>query len=236
MRGQLAQLHNLLFPAICPSCKIQERGSSTILCESCFRDLDPNHHACPLCAAPLPDHENDAQETCRSCHGRGIPGIKHCYVNQIYSTVMRDLVVAAKVQARRAAHHALGQLISDMHPDLRQQQIDAVCVIPPSPGRRYGPHLATFLARTVAKVLQKPTWFYLKQNRLPAAQHELPAHMRQKNTRHLFRIQSETVPQHILLVDDLITSGHTISAAAQCLKQHGAKQIYATAVARSIFH
>lgn len=111
---------------------------------------------------------------------------------------------------------------------------DAVSFIPRSPGRRSGPHLAQSLARYVARQKKWPLKALLQQTRLPAAQHELPEHMRRRNTEDLFFMPSTNVlPQHILLVDDLITSGHTISSAAQCLRQGGIRRVDVLCLART---
>ena len=228
----LKQIGDVLFPSVCPSCQKHARPSEQLLCADCHAALEPNEAACPHCAAPLLD---DSDHNCRSCHGRGFPGIHRCFAPFTYSPILQNLVVAAKVQARRSAHLTLRQYICSLEASLRTLEFDALCVIPRSPGRRYGPHLATGLAQSLADCLHKPLLKVLQQHRLPAAQHELPAHMRQKNTRDLFSIKSQQLPQRVLIVDDLITSGHTMIAAASCLHQHGVKRIYACAVARSSY-
>lgn len=230
----LTQIGDIIFPSVCPSCRTQTRANQELLCASCTTELEVNQDPCPHCAAPL--SEEKGNHPCRSCHGRGFPGIYRCFAAHTYSPILQNVVAAAKIQARRSAHKVLAQCIGTLTPRLAELSLDALCVIPRSPGRRYGPHLATGLAKHLAHCLKKPLLPALKQHRLPAAQHELPAHMRQKNTRDLFSVtKPRALPSQVLIVDDIITSGHTMIAAAAALHQHGVKRIYACAVARSNF-
>ena len=220
-------LLDVILPAVCPSCTQRE---STLLCNTCHENLQQIENPCPRCAAPCKE-----DHYCSICHNRGIPGISAVYVDYLYTGIARDLIIQAKVKSQRSAIHCLCALMPIQQ--IKKLQVDAVCVIPPSPGRRYGPHLASAVAKAVAREIHKPLLFGLKQTRLPAAQHELPAHMRKRNTEDLFIWQnSHKPPAQILLVDDLITSGHTISAAAHCLRKAGAKHIMASAIARTSFH
>ncbi|MDO4854548.1 MAG: ComF family protein [Coriobacteriia bacterium] len=66
-------------------------------------------------------------------------------------------------------------------------------------------------------------------------QRELDAAARLANMRDAFALQpgsAAAVPPKIILLDDVITTGATIYAAAECLRQAGAKEVYGLSFAR----
>jgi predicted amidophosphoribosyltransferase len=62
--------------------------------------------------------------------------------------------------------------------------------------------------------------------------HFLSAVERAKLGPTLFRVSDSTVPEQILLLDDIVTTGTTLRAAIKLLRGAGAKKIYLAAVAR----
>ncbi len=211
-------------PALCPACQIH---SGAELCESCCNDLIPIEPPCRKCGSIISNEHG-----CQHCHNRGIPGIRTVSVRYAYAGPMRTLILQSKIKARRSALLALCELLDWEH--IQSLEVDLVTTIPPSPGRRYGPHLASTLAKTIAQKIERPFQSCFKQLYLPAAQHDLPNHLRQHNTADLFKIKTkQNLPKNILVVDDLLTSGNTLQSASKCLRQHGAQKIYAACVART---
>ena len=73
----------------------------------------------------------------------------------------------------------------------------------------------------------------LCRTRFTAQQAKLDRRARQKNLRNAFCWNLDAVvPERILLVDDVITSGATARECARVLKQHGAKFVWVAALAR----
>lgn len=217
-------LLDFILPSQCPGCR---HNDGPLLCDDCQLLMPTLDAPCPNCALPLSENE------CTRCHGRGFAGIHQIICTWRYTGLCRDLILASKIREDMAAIKSL----QNMLPINELMPYDAICSIPRSSGRRPGPHLANNLARYIAQQQKTPFTKLLRHTRLPAAQHELPVSMRRKNTHNLFTIrptQHPTLPQRILLVDDLITSGHTISAAAQCLKQNGVKRVDVLCLARAI--
>ena len=68
-------------------------------------------------------------------------------------------------------------------------------------------------------------------------QHDLPAEQRIKNLKGTFVADPDHTPrirdQHLLLVDDVSTTGATLRAAANALRQGGARQVSALVLART---
>lgn len=210
---------DLLLPALCPLCR-EEPGPG--LCRGCLAALPLQPAACPQCACPVADGE-----TCPACHGDGLPHIDAAMAAYAYRSAMRRFIGDAKAGARAPAVAALAPLLP-----LPVVPVDAVVPLPPSPGRRPGPHLATACARLAAQRLGVPLLRPLACTRHAREQHRLSRAERARNVIGLFACRA-TVPARVLLVDDILTSGATISAAAATLRAHGARQVIATLLCRT---
>ena len=57
---------------------------------------------------------------------------------------------------------------------------------------------------------------------------------RRTNMKQAFKIQQKITPTSYLLVDDVCSSGATMEACCQALKQAGAKQVWGICLARNI--
>lgn len=140
---------------------------------------------------------------------------------------MVGLIADCKVGEDPAAGRALAALLPE-----HSEAVDAVVPVPPSPGRRGGPHLATLLARTAARRGGRPLRRLLAIRALAAEQHLLAAGDRQRNVRHLFRCRGAS-PARVLLVDDILTSGATAQAASAALRAAGARRVHLLCLART---
>ena len=56
---------------------------------------------------------------------------------------------------------------------------------------------------------------------------------RQKNVRNAFNVSAEFSDKDIAIVDDVMTTGHTLNELSRVLREHGAKRIQVWVVARS---
>lgn len=91
---------------------------------------------------------------------------------------------------------------------------------------------AKMISSFFQKLLDFPTIDLLirKDDRLPQAQTK-NKRIRYFNVKDVF-INTGNVPENILLIDDVITSGSTIKEATRILKTAGAKKVYALALAK----
>lgn len=210
---------DLLLPAVCPLCR---EAAGPGLCPACAAELPALGACCPLCGAPA-----KADEACASCRGDGLSNLDAVLAAYAYRGRMRQLVGDAKAGARAAAVTALAPLLP-----LPVTPVDAVIPVPPSPGRRPGPHLATACARLAARRLGVPCLPLLACTRHASEQHNLSRAERARNVVGLFTCRA-TPPARVLLVDDILTSGATASAAAAVLRSAGAKHITAAFLART---
>ena len=74
-----------------------------------------------------------------------------------------------------------------------------------------------------------------KRIRATDAQSSLPAKQRRINLRGAFSVTGEVKGKHILLADDVLTTGSTLNELAKTLKGAGAKQVDAFVIARTVY-
>ncbi len=160
-----------------------------------------------------------------------------------YDSVLRDLIHLLKYDAVLPAARPLGKLLARSIEDLRLRG-DAIPVLVPVPlhsskrrERRF--NQAELIARAALKHL--PTRFELDRNvlvreRQTRSQVGLDREARIENMHGAFRV---TAPQRIkgrtvIVVDDVMTTGTTVSECARVLKRAGAAKVFAATVARTL--
>ena len=221
LREWAAALTEFLLPAVCPCC---QRHPGVSVCPACVGSMPVLASPCPWCAAP------GFVLDCRVCRGQGHRHIAEITVGWEYAEGMRELVTRAKAQGRPAAVRACTELA--LMPALPPGT--PVIPVPPSPGRRPGPHLATALARRIARETGGVFDPRLRPVRPAAEQHFLNQSERARNVDGLFAASAwPSPPALVCLVDDLLTSGATASAAAAALKAAGAKRVVLALLART---
>ena len=174
------------------------------------------HEICPDCAALLHPCVNPAPP----------PEVDGLAAAFLYETHAARAVKALKfrdepVFAEFLAHHM------SIPPDW---QIDAMVPVPLHPWRELwrGYNQSQLLAAHIAKKTEIPLIpQLLRRVRNTAPQSSLRGKARRNNLKRAFAADPATVGQNILLIDDVCTTGTTLSACAQALKKAGAARVYA---------
>jgi ComF family protein len=110
---------------------------------------------------------------------------------------------------------------------------DAIVPIPLSKGRRAwrGYNQSLLLAKEIGKRTGIEIWEILKRKRGSESQVQSGTkEKRQANIKGVFETD-KSVPENILLIDDVITSGATVLEATRVLKRAGAKKVCVLALA-----
>jgi len=152
----------------------------------------------------------------------------------IYEGVIRECIHALKYENNQS----LGELFSDWLADLVHDEgwdIDLVMPVALSDQRvrQRGYNQSALIARPLAARLHQPySSFGLKRIRNTPSQVGLSAEERRQNVAGAFRALREIVNEkHVLLVDDVLTTGATLEACTSALNTAGVRAIYCVTVA-----
>lgn len=220
-------LADLFYPQRCVGC---ERRASDVLCRACFEALpEVGRPSCARCGLPT------AFETflCEECKNVDF-GFESARAPLRYEGAGKKIVHALKyrgytrVVEKVAAPLMLGVIDGGM-------RFDAVVPVPlhRSRLRKRGFNQAKLLARGVALRINSPVSDTLEVVRSTRDQVELSAAGRRANVAGAYSARGPVVGR-ILLVDDVFTTGATMSACAGTLLQAGAGEVHALSLCRTV--
>ncbi|MEM6405841.1 MAG: ComF family protein [Pseudomonadota bacterium] len=211
-------------------CQVCGVVSSQVVCTACDMALPRNQHACQQCAVPLA-HTADAV-LCGECLSKPPPFSATC-APFIYQAPIRDWISQFKYQ--RALHWgrwlgtALGQTV-------QAQTAELIIPVPLHATRlcQRGFNQAAELAHWASRQVQIP-WRtdILQRIHQGMEQQRLSRRERQRNMHRQFRVVKPITAQCVALLDDVVTTGATVRAAAHALRQAGVPRVVVWAVART---
>ena len=113
--------------------------------------------------------------------------------------------------------------------------VEVLAFIPPDDDRsvKRGHHPAERLARALGRHWDLPVLDALGRTRAPRPQRGLSLAARRRNVAGAFAAGVK-VPRKVALVDDVYTTGATVSAAASALRRGGAQRVEVVTFARTV--
>lgn len=227
MQAYVEALADLFYPQWCIAC---EERASDVLCRACFDALpwigDPT---CARCGLPT------AFETpvCGRCKNVDF-GFGSARSPLRYEGSGKEIVHALKYRGytrlvERIAAPLLYEALRGATP------FDAVVPVPlhRSRLRKRGFNQAALLAQGVANQINSGVSDTLQVVRSTRDQVELSAAERRANVAGAF-VARARAPGRLLLVDDVLTTGATLSACANTLLRAGATEVHAVTLCRTV--
>ncbi len=219
-----------IFKQHCLLCKAQNCYFG--LCEGCRRDLPrlvgPN---CPICAEPT-----STRVICGRCQHRP-PAFDALHVPYRFGYPLSEIIYGYKYGKRLETGGVLARLMTDFCRETRLYS-DIVLPVPLANERlaERGFNQSDALAQAIADTMQSrfsATLCWRKRNTLPQA--SLNRRERLRNLKDAFGVKQRIDGLSVAIVDDVATSGATLSALAEILKKQGAKRVDAWVLARASF-
>ncbi|MBF0237970.1 MAG: ComF family protein [SAR324 cluster bacterium] len=232
----------LMRKSIVPRCRVCETAiftslskiSTFYLCESCLTGLPWLHPVtkCSRCgnvsASPV--------DTCLSCSQQ--PWFIDHTVNVLeYDGMIRDWIIDLKFGKQTFLAPMLGWLMARDGVD-ETEKIDTIIPLPLHQERLRSRcfNQAALLAHYFKKHANvpcqiKPSWLVRTRNTLPQSQ--LTGEERYRNVRAAFEANKDVNGNHLLIIDDVMTTGATLNMAAQALKNQGARYVSVLTLART---
>jgi ComF family protein len=204
------------------------------LCAGCEADLPANQPACEVCAEHLPGNDCQAR-VCGACL-RQPPPFQKSLVPFRYAYPLDHLVRGLKFRGELPCGRVLGELFA-RHVLAREEALPEAIIPVPLAARRYrerGYNQASELAVSIQRVARVVVRSDLVvRRRETAEQAGLNRKMRRKNVRGAFAVTAALLPPHIAILDDVVTTGSTVSELAKVLRRAGAQRVEVWAIARA---
>ena len=208
-------------------------------CESCHSGLQSRLKGeCRRCGAPVGPAQVDATNGCVQCRRESF-AFDHVVRLGIYEADMRTACLRAKAAGGSSVARALASVLADEKRSRFDEFAPDIAVpIPEHWTRRlFNSHYAAeTLSRQLARCLGV-RWsgsVLVKRHRTPK-QATSPTAQRRQQQQGSFTVNRsvDLRDKSVLLVDDILTTGSTASAAARALKQAGARRVIVAVIAVS---
>lgn len=218
-----------LFPRKCLLCReIIPMDEEGFLCPSCENNLPfITEPTCPVCGTKV----RTKGMICLRCRKKTF-AFEKAYGVFSYATAEKG-IKHFKYDGFKKDGLIFGQLMADYLNIVRPEEIpwiDVITAVPMFEAKRKkrGFNQAEILAEILAKKLGKPYSFdCLKRTRNTAPQSSLVAEERGKNLVDAFCLgdASQIIDKNILLIDDILTVGHTADECSRVLMMGGAASV-----------
>lgn len=214
-------------------CAVCHQWPTTLVCEQCVQAFAQPQRRCHTCALPVPD----GQDTCGICL-RDPPPLDRCLAALPYAFPWAQLIGEFKFRHNLGLAHSFATLLRStpwIEPAL--ERCDVLLPIPLGPRRlrSRGYNQALELARMLEPHKLQAHWL-IRSGETPE-QHRLPREQRLRAIKGVFAVdplQARGLQgRHVVLLDDVMTTGATLFEAARVLRQCGAAHITAVALARA---
>jgi ComF family protein len=235
-------LLDLVFPAVCPVCAARsDDAAHRPFCGPCWTALPVGVGlGCVVCGEPFPGLAG--VRPCDACR-RAPPPFAFARAVAQYRDGMREAIHALKFGRRPVLATPLGRLLANagVHatPVPPAEWADALVPVPLHPARlaERGFNQAELLAAPCAADWRLPILSRaLVRTRPTLPQTDLDADARRANVRNAFRVARPAAVEgrRVLLIDDVLTTGATVGAAAQALRAAGAAAVGVLTLARVV--
>ncbi|HOQ24282.1 MAG TPA: ComF family protein [Bacillota bacterium] len=222
-------------PAVCPLCGRQcPELQEEILCPRCQEAIPfIQPPVCLRCGRPL---RLAAANPCHECAGRPL-FYQSARAVGLYKDYFRQIILALKYFGRLELAEPLGGLLAarfEDEPELCRTQ--AIVPVPLHLHRlaRRGFNQAELLARAMAKTVRRPVFSdTLERIKATKAQNQLTLEERRSNVAGAFVAANtgQIRGRRVLLVDDIMTTGFTVSECARVLLAAGATEVHVLTLA-----
>jgi ComF family protein len=233
--SMLSRFSQVIMPLPCLFCLKANGHKIYAICAACYHDLPFLGHHCHRCAQAL---LYSKEVICGQCLAKS-PPFANSHAVFSYEFPIIALIKRLKYQQQLPIAKALGYLMANQiqqqwykHKTLPQ----LVLPVPLHPKRMQerGFNQSLEIAKAIAHLLPITIdTVNCRRLKYTLAQSGLSAKKRHCNLKHAFTVQNNYQNTHIAILDDVMTTGHTVRSVATTLKQYGAGQIDVWCIARA---
>lgn len=163
-----------------------------------------------------------------------------------YDGGLRELIHLLKYERVRPAANVLGRMLAEVIAALEPAFAGSTVLVVPVPlhsakRRERGFNQSELMARAALKQMRKGDRLkldsdVLERRRVTQSQIGLSRHQRRENIRGAFTVAKpdEVAGHEVLLIDDVFTTGTTVSECARILRRAGASKVFVATAARTL--
>jgi competence protein ComFC len=234
---RLGAIASLLYPPVCVICSASVRATE-YLCDQCeakvVRIVAP---FCRKCSEPFEGAITN-EFTCANCAHRTIhfdAAVAAYRSRGIVREIIHDFKYGHQIYLRQPVARWLREALDDAR--LRGCRFDIIIPVPlhPTRQRERGFNQASLLAELLSAQVSIPSKPALERIRYTTTQTALDRTERMENLHNAFRLRKNMDVRglRVLLIDDVLTTGSTLSECARILKRAGAISVHAATAARA---
>jgi ComF family protein len=210
-----------------------------VICEYCHQHLPFSINNCHTCGLPLQHHKSIAHTTNATCGNCLInsPNYNRVVSAFHYETPVSDFVTQLKYSAQFQLLPLLVDYLANKITQYytRKELPELLVAIPlhPTKQKSRGFNQAQLIANRLSRQFSIPVAYSgVERVKMTKAQSGLDAKQRKQNIKDAFKI-SFSLPSHIAVIDDVITTGLTISEFTKTALGSGCRKVDAWSIARA---
>jgi len=231
----------VVYPQACVVCSLSvDSRHDGVACAKCWNAAHLIRQDDTLCwkcglftQAPIRKARREAVR-CRQCDDDGFTAARAC---GFYEGALRASILELKRQphvARRLAHLMLDTL---QHEPINSANLIIPVPLHPERERARGFNQAALLARELARLSHLPLDEHSVVRRVHTERHRagMDSRARRESVAGAFAVRhpDSITGRRVLLIDDVFTTGATVSACAAVLKEAGAEEVFVLTIARA---
>ncbi len=233
----LRAVASLFYPPSCAVC-CGAVADSRYLCDMCS-DKAPRITApfCATCSEPFPGAITEAF-ACANCNGRTLhfeSAVSAFRSRGVVRKIVHEFKYGKQAHLKYPVAEWLAEGLED--PRLQGRRFDALIPVPlhPTRQRERGFNQAELLSELLSNRAGIRTHAALQRVRYTTTQTAFDRTERMENLHNAFRLRKNADVRglRVLLIDDILTTGSTLSECARVLKAGGALSVHAATAARA---
>jgi len=216
-----------VFPQFCLRCSLE----GELLCSDCrgATVIQTLAEKCPFC-----ERETGSGATCRRC--ARMTSLDGCIALAHYAELaVKRVIKNWKYASNERAEQYIAAWLRRSNVQTILQDLPWVVVpvsLHPARDRERGFDQAVILSEMIGSELSLPVELVLRRQKRTKSQAALGDQRRQVGEMHGSFVIAAEPPAYVILVDDVLTTGSTLDAAAHTLKQSGSELVWGLVLAR----
>jgi len=230
-----------LFPSRCLLChktvSTKVENPNIEICAPCLQALPDNTPCCSRCALPLAE-EVIGEVMCGRCIKK-LPKYDYLHSPFKYQDEIIGLIHQLKFADKISYARTIGELLLLQYAEkIKHQHGKPDWIIPVPLHTKRLKQRGYNQSTEIARVLSKNESILIAHDaveRVKATQEQkgLSARQRQSNIKGVFKVIETAQCKHILILDDVVTTGATVNELATVLKKSGVEKVGVLSIARA---